>query len=1160
MFWKKVDKTKKAGLAFTLFGSQSLVAVDEEPVHVCSCGSASDLFLVCVKSGTINLYGTSNDAQSSPRLLYAITPINPTVLALACCPPPHFAVVTVEPENPQSAINVVRIYRPPPNTPELLPYLHSRSGESANSAPNRNTTAMYELPMHASVTAIAACAATGRLAVVTQGDVTIWAPEAGPPGHTPIYDKIMHIYVPGVRNISIYRNCLAYSNEFRVRVLEFAIVKSKTAKMEQTEKNTFSNGMVSDISGAESGILRLQSGPTALQDSDYFLSICSGQSSTAIPVANFGPKQVKRERSSQTDIVRYGPTSEVGISVKLDPQYVMRSVQLLVYARYAEPGGPINALELAPEYLYLSPPGGSPYALREVGLRCFASTTTEGHLYNVSQPGELASYKYHDAVLHCCVGDELLYAMSGDGVEAFPLRTSMNAAEYTTLPSPCSLGFKTFLGPKALVVAGQRLVLLTKLYDPSVPEPPPITPLTPPQPASLSSGAGKRRVDKRGRPIPDVSWNTYVLTPYDAEALHDDMVAQAKAASTKSAYYSLILEDHFLLQAEIVSLKKAIAARYGGGGGEEGGEDGKTPGEEEAAELKRRKARLAQSSGYLGDYLFEAKAYREAAQCFSVSDKQIAEVVHLFTASAKTPRPELLEYLDRVLFDPTISLDSGEDGSHFADAVLRYYAEFAPHRLSTIVLNSHLTGYSHEGALVLLRLVPKLLFISEKVRKSLLDTQKIPQASDSAEIGENREEDDSRMTFIDPQDFLPKDLIAQAVLCHSLGRRKTALKILSGMRPEHIVDLCVANPSLLDLSEQNSLAKPLREVAPYAVLEALETLTPADSFTLPAALDADTSAAGDDVNNDVRTLLAMLYFESKLVPLAPQKPSACARSAPVRDAPSECAEALALLYLEKIFAHKGSSEDAQIPLESETTIRKRLECNEDECFARALVRHQKAFVSCRPTWLDTVPPFSFIQGSECAEFSKVDPSDEMRLAAYFDYTHFYTKKLEGLICSGLLCEPTKLVDAIRAAVATHDNDARRTFDILLALVLPVLSSSEKEPRNITFPRFVELEPAAALDFGMFFCTGPEDWALVMEAVLKRVGDVGAADYEEVLETYRNLLDYASSFFVPEVFIGMLPKTGSIGFFLEYIEKSCQQQVAGGMRRKIMNLLTEKEIN
>lgn len=166
-------------------------------------------------------------------------------------------------------------------------------------------------------------------------------------------------------------------------------------------------------------------------------------------------------------------------------------------------------------------------------MRCFVSTPTEGYLYNVRQPNLLATYTYSNETVQCCSNSAFLYAITASSqacLEAFTLRTSMDIAEYTS-PTPCLMGMQPFLGPRHAVVVGDFIVLMSKLYDPSVPEPKPISPFNPPpqvlkvaSPPGTSPAVSKRKSD--------VSWNLYMLHPTTLGTLYDELLARANKASS----------------------------------------------------------------------------------------------------------------------------------------------------------------------------------------------------------------------------------------------------------------------------------------------------------------------------------------------------------------------------------------------------------------------------------------------------------------------------------------------------------------------------------------------------------------------------------------------------------------------------------------------------
>ena len=247
-------------LLFQVFDRQKVIQIDEEPIHICGSGQNSNLFLVCLKSGRINIYS----AASEVPLIYSFSTHNENVASLAYSQE-HGIVATIEPEDAQSAIHVARIYRLP-LTKDLEPYCtHARKGEEDEDIDEDDKVQVYQLPLHASVSAIAICPKTGRVAVATSTDISVWNPiGAGE------YEKMFQIETHSVQNIAIHGTYLAYCTERTVSIFE-CMVASIDEDMEGKEEKMRT--------------IRLHNGPSPVSTSDYTVTMTSRGNSISANVA-----------------------------------------------------------------------------------------------------------------------------------------------------------------------------------------------------------------------------------------------------------------------------------------------------------------------------------------------------------------------------------------------------------------------------------------------------------------------------------------------------------------------------------------------------------------------------------------------------------------------------------------------------------------------------------------------------------------------------------------------------------------------------------------------------------------------------------------------------------------------------------------------------------
>lgn len=246
-------------LLFQVFDRQKVIQIDEEPIHICGSGQGSNLFLVCLKSGKINIYS----AASEVPLIYSFSTHNENVISLAYSQE-YGIVATIEPEDAQSAIHVARIYRLP-LTKDLEPYcIHTQKGEEDEDFDGNDKVQIYQLPLHASVNAITICPKTGRIAVATSTDISVWNPiGAGE------YEKMFQIETHSVQNIAIHGSYLAYCTERTVSIFECMVV-SLDEEIESKEEKM--------------PMVRLHNGPSPVTTSDFTVTMTSRGNSISTSV------------------------------------------------------------------------------------------------------------------------------------------------------------------------------------------------------------------------------------------------------------------------------------------------------------------------------------------------------------------------------------------------------------------------------------------------------------------------------------------------------------------------------------------------------------------------------------------------------------------------------------------------------------------------------------------------------------------------------------------------------------------------------------------------------------------------------------------------------------------------------------------------------------
>eukprot|EP00727_Mastigamoeba_balamuthi_P013441 m51a1_g872 hypothetical protein (1091) ;mRNA; r:834507-838750 len=1078
-------------LLFPVFENQRVVQVDEEPLLLAPAGD--DAFLVASCSGVVQAFGVGDEAAVP---LHAFRLCSPVVLGLLYIPASD-SVATVERENAQSRISVVRVYqgwRAAPAeidssaaapdaassgspmavgsvglqpTPPGSPRVPRVGGSPAGTRPS------FELPLHASVTCFGCCPATGRLIVATDTDVSIWAPvEAeqlglGQAGQL-AFEKVLQIDCRGVRFVALHEKHLAFATDSTLRVLE--CTASSVPKEQPTLQDVLGGGSVDS-----------RDTPFAAAPDEYFVEVEIGPdgkmtSRPGISSIDYATGESAKERPGQSIV--YGPVTEVGHPVHVEAHYTMKSLQLLLHVQYnTAVKGPIHTLAFLPEYPYLypeaaaealssSPASSAPKETRPIGMRCLVCTGAEGHLFNVQQPSLLASYTYTSETVTCCASQSFLYALTAavpeSGLEAFTLRTSMGLAEHKA-PSPCLMGMQPFMGPKSAVVVGEFVVLLSKLNEQSLKR-------------NRLQSPGRERLPPPSLSKDSMNWSIYMLHPTTLAPLYEDLVKKAqetaKDVENPAVYYQLLIEGHFLLQAKLASLQLQLSGR-----------SGKKLQEDKAAaiawqmQLKTYHNLLRKSSALLGEHYFHnTREFHNAAQSYSVSDWRLKEVVRLFQMFDDS-KPALLEYLDRVLFDPAM-MDVMDEDPQLSNEILQYYVNWAPHRLSTVIIDSCLSSYSEKMALLLLGVAPEVGG-NEAVAAPRRLSNGGTQAAE-ADAPPQRE-------------IPPKDLFAKALLHLDIGETDAALSVLRSIGCSHVVEFCCANSNILE-SEQHEGA-------------------------------------------------------------------------------SETATALGLLYLKRIESRLNDAK--QMPL-SDLLMETRMQ---DPCFKKWLLLHSQAFTGV-PSWVSVLPPFN-------GKATPLPPNplkkDEEKILASVDYSFFYLRKLQGLLCSGLIKNSDALLDKLSDMAKTCSEVlSSETLNSWAVLYILCMATSRRYTMPDALAQLVKTYPCSSLDYATQFCTKPEDWKALLETLtlmltqgqdasspdtravdtplmmLPIAGDVVKQPKEMIRETYEAVLEHMATNLDPSTFILLLPTNGNMAFFAKYIERACQQSAAAALRNDILKSMRELE--
>eukprot|EP01113_Clastostelium_recurvatum_P038209 TRINITY_DN5687_c0_g1_i1.p1 TRINITY_DN5687_c0_g1~~TRINITY_DN5687_c0_g1_i1.p1 ORF type:complete len:1375 (+),score=293.83 TRINITY_DN5687_c0_g1_i1:29-4153(+) len=1010
-------------LLFPIFDAQQVVSTDDEPVELADVGAS---FLLATRQGQIIKY--DHGAESVP--VHSFKTVNSSILSLEYAPSTD-SIVTLEKDSDQSAINVVRVYSSwrgflgplpvvigSPLDPSHPSYVLSSS--SGVTAPAFVAVAKIVAP--SSITCLAVCPMSGRVAVATKSAITLWRPASlnstarRPPVSVDSHEqqftveqtmeRMLEIDVLNATHLALHDQYFAYSTDREVKV--FWLDMSEESDPSRSGSRALGPSSASVVNA----------GFSSMADDPHFLEIVfdsSGNLANNFQLANI---QSSTQTADGGSFERLGPIADSDVSVVLERDTSgpdscnVYGLTLLVHRRFdLSMDSPIHSVSFVPEYplreVDVRGELHTPRSSEVVSMRFFVSTARQGFLYNVTaphRPSVLCSYSYTTESIHCTASSSFLYAITTTGLETWTLRpsdamsgevemrkkerredvaptavevpapkstnalfralgggggggghntTAVVPAPSSTdtqddaIPSPLLIGLQPFISLQRIVVLRDGVLLLSKIKppeggkskpshsrgmsSPTIPSPnaPSAnssarqftligqTPKTPPAPVATTPAAPVKG------PRVGEAWSLYVLHHTPIPTLYKDMAASSQTYqdSNTLVYYQLLLEAHFLLYSGICTVGREAEERRLCGAEAGGGLDAAVA-LNLSVQASNYNTLLRSSSILLGNYYLQAQQYLRAAYHYAHSSLSVGDVVRRFlahssgvdsersrTGQTSPVRSGLSKYLDWVLFNQDTP-DLEEDDMELANKVLAHYHNHAPHRLSSVVLDSSLSSYSQSEAVRLLReqLPPPLLIAIAGLKTPLSRTIKEKIMGASAVNFDEKGVD--------------KDLFAMALLYIDQDQWDDALSAFAAINPQNLVDFCVGNPKLLapdgeehdhdpaaateasgegntpasaseDAPSQQQqppqeihvppLGRVLRVCAPFALLEIL--VRQGGVIPIPTALAMLTKAEGaEDVyhhpDHDMDNILAKCYIEYVLLHVPRDFESALSPHAP----------------------------------------------------------------------------------------------------------------------------------------------------------------------------------------------------------------------------------------------------------------------------------------
>ncbi|KNC49050.1 uncharacterized protein AMSG_05010 [Thecamonas trahens ATCC 50062] len=300
-----------------------------------------------------------------------------------------------------------------------------------------------------------------------------------------------------------------------------------------------------------------------------------------------------------------------------------------------------------------------------------------GMLLAVGASGEsvtkLCDYAFTSPASAVLASDSLVYVATATGMETWSLR-GLDGGFGASYPPPAVLGMQVFMGVRSFALAGDALVVLSKMYEDETAYPP-------------TACRGMTR-------LPAEAWNIYILHSAPLGSLVNDISARAAMANEPDpgTYFLLLLEAYLLLQTRLAKLAHEAREAIGLLGAPEVDLAESVTHTLEAANCT---ALLHKTAALLAAFQMNAAAPASAAHFLWQSDIPLTRGLALL---ARAPGEAKIYYLDRMLFAPVLlpRVDANADA---AAAIVALYARHAPTSLARLALYSCLQDYPQEPVL-----------------------------------------------------------------------------------------------------------------------------------------------------------------------------------------------------------------------------------------------------------------------------------------------------------------------------------------------------------------------------------------------------------------------------------------------------------------------------
>ena len=735
-------------------------------------------------------------------------------------------------------------------------------------------------------------------------------------------------------------------------------------------------------------------------------------------------------------------------------------------------------------------------------IRCMIGTSRNGYLYDVSDPRLLSEYSFTEHTFGLKLTPSMMYTLTRSGLIMWSVRCCSSAGE--RFPAPCVVGIEIIPKPRHLTVVGDYFIS------------------TPP-------------VDDKDGDV--VGGKTMLLKSKNLLSLFAEIreFAMLNQKTSYEAYFQLMLELHFLLEAKLQNLNQRLLkntnyyeeflSSYPSPSNPEIDQELHQLQIESTLYYEKRK----ESSGALGDYQLRSTLFSRASVFYAESDRPLSSVIEPFLAAIQeeaksSARRGILNYLDAILFDPdkTPLIDETPE---LADKILAIYYTLAKPKLASVILDSSLSKYNQEIVLQLLE--------ESTVNTSKRGTKKFHHQSapflDASQVRSSLVLPDISPSFKSTGMSL-KNIFVRGLLYLDLGHPERATADFLSLEPEVLIEFCEQNPQLFmpDImpSDNNTEDVPKVNLRRSGVL---------NTASIP---DEETSSLSSSTLGKILYSINAWIVLEILIRTQDKIPIKAALRLLKSDKISELdADKVFVLenYLEWILTESGTPNAMAYELLTSIYITHWLKdpeavpdpvkSGEGSIRRKWLRQHRNSLLHHRADWLNQISPFDGINHfASRSPFSSVDEEPTS--------PKFYLQKLQGLLGAKEFNFPSTINPLLQRI-------EREEFEGKLSLQLLCLPTVGRLMEAVHF--ITEKCPHITCAFTARYCSNLGNWKDVLEFLASP-----AASYQVYTEIISHLVKVQN----PGNFVSLLPDNGNMQFFLPYIEQCFRLHYASHLKSSI----------